>query len=225
MNYLKIYNSLVNRARNRFLTGYTERHHIIPRCMGGSDDPNNLVDLTPEEHFLCHILLVKLYPNYPNLIFALHSMCYNGVNTKRVSRSLYGQLKRAFSSRMKEISSGETASQYGTVWVSNPVEKINKKIKSGDSIPEGFFLGRNIWNRKPPGPGKGNHKSSALKNKIKDPSAVLQRYLAGERMIDIGIDFGVSGTAIIHFLNAQFPDRQKFAPGSKRNKSLVKGPK
>ena len=30
------------------------KHHIIPKHMGGSDDPSNLVELTPEEHALAH---------------------------------------------------------------------------------------------------------------------------------------------------------------------------
>lgn len=36
---------------------YKERHHIIPRCMGGSNDIENLIDLYPKEHFIAHRLL------------------------------------------------------------------------------------------------------------------------------------------------------------------------
>lgn len=52
MNYQKIYQNLVQRSKNRILESsvYTETHHIIPRCIGGSDFANNLVELTPEEH-------------------------------------------------------------------------------------------------------------------------------------------------------------------------------
>lgn len=34
-----------------------EQHHIVPRSIGGSDDPENLVLLTTKEHFICHLLL------------------------------------------------------------------------------------------------------------------------------------------------------------------------
>ena len=71
MNYEKIYNQIVNRAKNRILECYTEKHHIIPRCMGGSDDKENLVSLTAREHFLCHHLLVRIYPENIKLKFAL----------------------------------------------------------------------------------------------------------------------------------------------------------
>ena len=54
MDYKKIYQQIIDRARSRSITGYKETHHIIPRCLGGTDDPMNLVDLTPEEHYVAH---------------------------------------------------------------------------------------------------------------------------------------------------------------------------
>lgn len=41
--------------------GYVERHHILPRSLGGSDDSSNLVALTAREHFVAHMLLAKMY--------------------------------------------------------------------------------------------------------------------------------------------------------------------
>ena len=74
MNYQKHYDALINRARSRTLTGYKERHHCIPRCMGGSDDKSNIVELTAREHFVCHQLLVKMYPDNQKIIYALWMM-------------------------------------------------------------------------------------------------------------------------------------------------------
>jgi hypothetical protein len=39
---------------------YIEKHHIIPKCMGGTNDKENLVNLTAKEHFICHLLLTKM---------------------------------------------------------------------------------------------------------------------------------------------------------------------
>lgn len=61
MDYQKIYNQIVNRARSRKLEGYVERHHILPKSMGGSNAKENLVDLTAREHFICHVLLAKIH--------------------------------------------------------------------------------------------------------------------------------------------------------------------
>ena len=40
--------------------GYYEKHHIVPRSMGGSNKKSNLVDLTAREHYVCHRLLTKM---------------------------------------------------------------------------------------------------------------------------------------------------------------------
>lgn len=54
MDYPAIYDRLVSRAKDRVIGGYVERHHIVPRCMGGQDSKDNLVALTPEEHYIAH---------------------------------------------------------------------------------------------------------------------------------------------------------------------------
>jgi hypothetical protein len=58
--YTKWYNQITERARGRIIDTYTETHHIQPRSLGGSDDSNNLVELTAREHFICHWLLTKM---------------------------------------------------------------------------------------------------------------------------------------------------------------------
>ena len=74
MNYQRIYNQIVERAKNRQIEGYVEKHHIIPKCLGGSDAKENLVQLTAREHFICHQLLVEIYPNNIKLWYALFLM-------------------------------------------------------------------------------------------------------------------------------------------------------
>ena len=37
------------------------KHHIIPKHMGGSDDPSNIVELTIQEHADAHNLLYSLH--------------------------------------------------------------------------------------------------------------------------------------------------------------------
>jgi hypothetical protein len=74
MDYQRIYNQLVKRAQNRILEGYKEKHHIIPKCLGGSNNKENLVELTAREHFLCHILLCEIYPKESKLKYALWCM-------------------------------------------------------------------------------------------------------------------------------------------------------
>jgi len=95
MNYTLHYDRLMLKASTRDLpsTVYTETHHIIPRCMGGTDASVNLIRLTPEEHFLAHQLLVKMHPENVNLICAAHLMCY-GNNGTRMHNKSFGWIKR-----------------------------------------------------------------------------------------------------------------------------------
>ena len=64
------YNSFIeNRKTNQPLKNY-EIHHIIPRCMGGSDDEYNLIKLSYRDHYLAHYYLAKEYPEVKGLRFA-----------------------------------------------------------------------------------------------------------------------------------------------------------
>lgn len=76
MKYQRWHDQIIARARRRTLDAYSERHHIIPRCFGGPDDPDNLVDLTYREHFLVHWLMTRLFTGRPRMqmVYAVHCM-------------------------------------------------------------------------------------------------------------------------------------------------------
>lgn len=76
MDYQKIYNQIIERGKTRILEEYKERHHIIPRCMGGTDEDDNIVELTAKEHFIVHKLLTEIYPNENGLHYAVFAMCH-----------------------------------------------------------------------------------------------------------------------------------------------------
>lgn len=66
MNYQRIYDAIIENAKprgldKRKLEGYFEKHHVIPKCLGGLNEDSNYVLLTAREHYLCHWLLVKIY--------------------------------------------------------------------------------------------------------------------------------------------------------------------
>lgn len=54
--YSRTYHAITDAAKHRELTGYAERHHVVPKSMGGTE----VVKLTAREHFICHCLLVKM---------------------------------------------------------------------------------------------------------------------------------------------------------------------
>ena len=146
MNYNKIYNSLVSRAKTRTLLGYKEIHHIIPKCLGGSDLNDNLVELTPEEHYLAHQLLTRIYPNNRKLVYAAAMMVSN-----RPTNKMYGWLKRRLSSSKSIEQSGTGNSQYGTCWVNHDIfgsKKIDKNLIV-EYIEQGWILGKTLKYVKP----------------------------------------------------------------------------
>lgn len=97
MNYTAHYNRLISRARERAgVAGYCEQHHVLPRCLGGTDEAENLVALTPEEHFLAHQLLVKIHPGNARLVFAAVMMTSNSPYAPRRNKA-YGWIRRLVS--------------------------------------------------------------------------------------------------------------------------------
>jgi hypothetical protein len=140
MNYIKHYNNLITKARSRtYIEGYYEIHHIIPRCIGGTDDKDNLVKLTPEEHYIAHQLLVKIYPDNNKIIRAAIMMIPN-----RPSNKLYGWLKRKYSKVVSNAQTGSGNSQYGTRWIYSKELQKSKKISINENLPLGWSEGRKI---------------------------------------------------------------------------------
>jgi hypothetical protein len=93
MNYKKHYELLIERGKNRVLDGYVERHHIMPQCMGGSDERENLVQLTPEEHYVAHQLLLKIYPDVVGLASATQLMTVHHTDS-RTTNKLFGWIRK-----------------------------------------------------------------------------------------------------------------------------------
>lgn len=96
MNYAVHYQRLMQRAATPRVLAYRERHHVLPRCMGGNDFPDNLVLLTPEEHYVAHQLLVKMHPDVKGLALAAFRMAQ-----QCKGRRAYGWLRRKMAADMR----------------------------------------------------------------------------------------------------------------------------
>ena len=136
MDYQRIYDSLIQRSKERVPPAVHEKHHIIPRCLGGSDESENISLLTPEEHYLAHQLLTKVHPGHKGLAKAAHMMC-----TGRPSNKYYGWVRRRFIQAQSESMQGENNPAYGTRIIFNPHLRENKRIGKNDPLPEGWQEG------------------------------------------------------------------------------------
>jgi len=119
MNYLTHYLNLCNTRklldRKKTIETYFESHHIVPKSLGGIDDPSNLVLLTPKEHFIAHLLLFKHYKSVGGeglrkMAFAFVSM--SATNNPNFKRSI--------------ISSART---YSTIREAAHLSSLGRKVK------------------------------------------------------------------------------------------------
>lgn len=137
MNYQKHYNNLIDRAKNRVLYTYFENHHIIPKCMGGTNHKSNLVKLTPEEHYVAHQLLIKIYPLEKKLIFAAHMMTVGSTRVIRNNKS-YGWIRRQWADELSKIAKDRTGEKNG-MFERHHTDETKKKIsesKKGQTLTD-----------------------------------------------------------------------------------------
>lgn len=100
MNYQKHYDNLMKTRKAYCSFGnleYWEKHHIVPKCMNGSNDENNLVLLTAREHYIAHWLLWKIYNN-KLLAKAFFSMSMQK-DKRRLSSKQFERIKKIESQR------------------------------------------------------------------------------------------------------------------------------
>ena len=112
MNYEKIYDSIVKRGRTREIKpgAGIEIHHIIPTCMGGSNDIENLTSLTPREHYICHWILTRIYPDNNKLSTAFFMM--SNMKRCKVSSRAYQEAKETYRTNKIADKSKKTTKGY-----------------------------------------------------------------------------------------------------------------
>lgn len=102
--HLNRYNKLIAHYKSIICEGFIEKHHIIPLCMGGTNDITNLVALPSRAHFIAHALLHKSYPDNTKLAHAFAMMAVNNkFQNRKVSSRLYELSKVARSNALKGI--------------------------------------------------------------------------------------------------------------------------
>ena len=78
---------------------YHERHHIKPKCLGGDNDEENLIDLYPEEHYDAHRMLAEENPMCIGLLYARFRMAGGGGKTKMrpaMSQEEYSEARKNY---------------------------------------------------------------------------------------------------------------------------------
>ena len=153
MTYQKIYDSLIARARARKLEGYCEKHHIIPRCMGGDNSKHNLVKLTGREHYIVHRLLLKIHKKRRLAIPVI--MMAHRTGSKITSRT-YEILRKAVAEHNRKVNTGRKLPP-------EQVAKIAHRFRTCERGPE--------WCANISKGQKGRKHSESTKKKLSEISA------------------------------------------------------
>lgn len=182
MNYKNIYYKIIENAKKETENGdrqlgYFEKHHILPKSLGGSNDKNNLVKLTAREHFICHWLLVKMYDKGTTerykMLCALWRMQSNPTNIslRYINARTYENLRLEYIQSLKDwhkqtnFQQGEKNSQYGSHWYTNRNTGESTKFKEKPK-EEYWILGKNLFNGKELWSLATKHKISYNKKRI-----------------------------------------------------------
>jgi 5-methylcytosine-specific restriction endonuclease McrA len=153
--YHNIYYSLINRAKSRTLPKetYIEKHHIVPKSLGGDNSTENIVSLTAREHFICHWLLIKITAGKER-----RSMCYalSLMRTHHTNK----RYNTPISSRVFEKIRSELVVSIETK------QKISNTLK-GKKKPEGFGKKISKALKGRPSIHKGKTQPKEVKEKIR----------------------------------------------------------
>lgn len=144
MTYNEFIQNIIT-TRGQFNCGdiYHERHHIIPKCLGGSNDKSNLIDLFAHEHLIAHKLLVEEHPDNLKLLQAYNIMAFTQNKSQKrqeLSPEEYEEIRTALSTRLKDYYSDKTNHPcYGT-----HLSEERKKLISESNKGNKYCVGRVI---------------------------------------------------------------------------------
>jgi hypothetical protein len=125
--YTKWYYSIIEIAKSRDLTSNFEKHHILPKSLGGNNEKENLVKLTRREHFICHQLLIKMTfgDNRQKMLHAVWRLAH--VAGQKITSRRYEQLKTQRSLAMTGRKNPKVSAALSGRKV--PQEVIEKRLK------------------------------------------------------------------------------------------------
>jgi hypothetical protein len=94
--YYKTYYKLINNIDKTRVLDISEKHHIIPKSLGGSDLSENIVVVTPKEHYILHHLLTKftLSLSYAKMIYAFSFFVYSKKHRLKITSVIYDKTRR-----------------------------------------------------------------------------------------------------------------------------------
>ncbi len=214
MNYQAAYDRLVQKRRSSPVIGYSEKHHVIPRCLGGTDDAANIVALTGREHFVAHVLLAKIHGG--KLWMPVLRMKNRNGQEKYINSRLYEKARIEWARWSSENQRGSAHWAYG-----KPNPRKGQKMEKTS--------GENHWSYGKPMPEQtkkklleantGSKKSEETRKKMGEWQRGENNNMFGKKMSQEHKDM-LRQKAVEWFKNAtpeQLKERAKSRVGQKRS--------
>ena len=152
--YSRWYFSIINSSKDN-LDGYLEKHHIIPRSLGGANTKDNIAKLTAKQHFICHLLLTKMTTgkDRSKMLMAawamgtLHGKNHQGNRYKISSRTFETLRKTALTdenriNNLRERFSKEKNPFFGKIQSAESRQKMSDAKKGKYKGTENNFFGQ-----------------------------------------------------------------------------------
>jgi hypothetical protein len=130
--YTKWYITIIQNSK--YVKGYGEKHHILPKCfkLGGEKDFKNLVRLTAREHYICHLLLAKMFEGRKlfQMNYALMRMMVKQTDNHQrnylINSSLYSSARQKHAELFKSNNPNKDGKSAKEAWSKNPERKYTQ---------------------------------------------------------------------------------------------------
>lgn len=144
--YTKIYMNLVDTRkrinRHKGDGQLYESHHIIPKCMGGSNSLSNRVLLTPREHFIAHLLLSKSVEQQYKQKMYCALVRFMGKKSTKSGIKINSRIYQSIIHNNRIYMMGENNPFYGKRHTEEARKKISSKNKEYHLSNENSFYGK-----------------------------------------------------------------------------------
>jgi hypothetical protein len=214
--YTRIYYSIISNAllRDTFKT-YTEKHHIIPKSLGGNNSTSNLVKLTAREHFICHLLLVRMTignqkRKMVHAAWLMANASGKGQSRYKTTSKIYESLRKIKSDNMKQIK-GNLHHAFG-VKRSDKTRKLQSSLRQGKTYEELYDPDTVIRLKKL----RSDQKKAETREKNKmskqwtvtSPNGTQYNFIGG--LVDFCIKHSLRYNTIAGIANGKIPSRGKY---------------
>lgn len=149
--YTKVYYMLMEKRKKEVLNKnnvYCESHHIIPKSLGGSNEKDNMVNLTAREHYIAHKLLTKMTTgnSKTKMFWAFHRIIHSKNSNFKINSKNYERFRVQWSYFAKENHPSKVTDRWSDI-VSESIKKSwendeNRKLSHSTQMKEKWKDGR-----------------------------------------------------------------------------------